>query len=215
MIILLRISPKSFNKPLPLGIKDKSEAVGISLNSLVKAGIENHRVIVISDEWGHGGVPFKFEDWIDKPNEGNEGTFFTQTDVALRYPDEVILYLEDDYLWRPNTLDQLESATKILGFVSPYDHPAHYLEERFDKHYLTVLVDGLTYRTAPSNTLTFAARGDLIQKHQSDLKAYGINDHGMWQSIQTQDKLWNPCYSMATHLVEDCLAPNVLWDMIK
>jgi hypothetical protein len=216
MIILLRISPKSFNKPLPLGIRDKSEAVNLSLSSLVKAGIGKHRVVVISDEWTHGAVPFKYEDWVEKPGVGNEGTFYTQTDIAIRYLDEeVVLYLEDDYLWRPDTLDSLEKACQILGFVSPYDHPAHYLEERFDKRYLTALVDGITYKTSPSNTLTFAAPAKLIKKHSETLKAYGIGDHEMFQKIIAEDNLWNPCYSFATHLVQDCLSPNVDWDMVK
>jgi hypothetical protein len=217
MTILLRISPKSFGKPLPFGLKDKGEAVALSLNSLIKAGIHNHKVIVISDGWGEGAVPFKYDQWIDKTGAGNEGTFYTQTDIALTLPDdEVVLYLEDDYLWSQDTLNVLHQASEILGFISPYDHPAHYLEERFDKRYLTALVNNRTYRTSPSNTLTFAAPVRLIKKHQIDLKAYGIGDHEMWQSIiASGDEIWCPMLSMATHLVQDWIAPNVAWDVLK
>lgn len=217
MIVLLRISPKSFNKPLPLGFKDKMEAVYTCLESLKGAGIENHKLVVISDEFPQFNFPLKYHEWLDKNGFGNEGTFYSQTDYSTsQADDEVVLYLEDDYLWRPDTLDSLEKAARVLGFVSPYDHPAHYIEARFDKHYLCGLVDNLTYRTAPSNTLTFAAPVSLIKKHAGTLKAYGINDHEMWSKIMADgDYLWNPSYSMATHLVEGCLAPNIDWSMLK
>lgn len=218
MKILLRISYNSFGKPIPFGLSPKPKAVAKALETLKLAGVDKHELIVISDGYPQADFPLKYDEWLDKRGFGNEGTFKAQTQYTTSLnDDEIVLYLEDDYIWRPDTLDSLEEAVKTLGFVSPYDHPAHYLEPRFDKIYETALIGNLTYRTAPSNTLTFAAPVRLIKKHEATLQGHGINDHEMFQTIiASGDKLWNPCYSMATHLVEGCEAPNVRWqDVIK
>ena len=122
-----------------------------------------------------------------------------------------ILFVEDDYLWRPNTLPLLENALKTLKVLSPYDHPAHYTEERFDKKYETKLIGNEVYRTCPSNTHTFAVTKEVLKKNIALFTRYGVHDHEMFTELNKTDQLWCPAYSFATHLAGGNLAPNVNW----
>lgn len=215
MIVILRVSKNSFNKPLPFNIKDKFELITNCYNSFIRANSQCYKVIAIADslpsEW-----QVYFPDvhkWIEVSGVGNEGTYKMQLEIAKEH-DKVLL-LEDDYLWRADTLPKLEKALDVLPFVSPYDHPGHYLEERFSDQFTLKYVDGEVYRNAPSNTLTFATTGEMIKKHWSTLTGHGINDHEMFQTIQSSgDLLWNPTCSFATHMVDGLLAPNIDWRVL-
>lgn len=153
---------------------------------------------------------------VDDGSWGNAAHFLNGIDKACSYnDDEVVFLLEDDYLFRPDTIKQLEVACESLMFVSPYDHPAHYTEERLDKHYDVALVNGLTYRSAPSNTLTFAGKAKYFKQFRAFFHKWGISDHELWTDIQQNGgKLWNPSYSFATHMVKNCLAPNIHWQTL-
>lgn len=208
--VLLRVSSKQSSHRPPVHADNKYELIKLCHESFKHAVDCDFELILICD-----ALP---EPWLElfKPDRieyasGNKGTFHRQVELA-RDKDKV-LFLEDDYYWRPHTLSSLFRSLDQLPFVSPYDHPSHYLEERFDKHYDTRLIDGVVYRRAPSNTLTFATTGLEVEKHFSTLMSFGVNDHGMFQAI---GEIWNPTYSMATHMVEGLLAPNVTWPfMVK
>lgn len=213
MKVFYRVSPGLSSHPNPLG-SDKYTIIKKCLYTFIDATDNDTEITFICDS-----MP---EPWINELDEfgniqiashGNVETFHTQLDMASKLEDdENVLICEDDYVWRPNTLKDLAISLDVLDFVSPYDHPSHYLEERFDKHYETILISGITYRRAPSNTLTFACKAKKIKDNLSHMKAHGINDHEMWQGLN----IYNPCYSMATHMVEGLLAPNVNWhDIIK
>lgn len=212
MTIILRVSKNSFGKPLPFNIKDKYELVTNCYNSFINANSERYKVIAIGDSFPEEWKVF-FPDvhkWIDVHGLGNEGTFRMQLEIAKKH--KKVLLLEDDYLWRPFTVPLIDKALDKLAFVSPYDHPGHYLEERFSDTFTLKYIDGVVYREAPSNTLTFATTGEMINKHWSTLTSHGIRDHEMFQEIiSTGDKMWNPTHSFATHMVDGLLAPNVDW----
>lgn len=203
--VILRVTKKQSSHKPPIHDDNKYELIKLCYQSFLNTANVDYELIVVVDD-----VP---ESWLDIFNNAqfeyaheNEGTFHKQLEIARN--KEKVLLLEDDYLWRPNTLQSLFKAVETLSFVSPYDHPGHYLEERFDKHYETTLIDNAVYRRAPSNTLTFASTGEKIRKHFSTFMSYGIRDHEMWQDI---GDIWNPTHSFATHMVEGLLAPNVDW----
>ena len=211
MKILYRVCPiPSLNKP-PVHADNKYELIKMCLGSFLKAKRPEDDIIFIADSM--------YPDWLEllKPHgkvirmqgAGNVKTFQRQLQMAMDY-DKVLL-LEDDYLWRPDTLKHIDRALDELKYISPYDHPAHYLEERFDKKYETKLIDNIVYRDSPSNTLTFATRGQHIKDNLDIFMKWGIADHEMWQELP--DNIWNPTYSMATHMVDGLLAPNVKWDL--
>jgi hypothetical protein len=215
MRIFYRVCPTLSDKP-PAVDWDKYTMIQKCYNSLLEAGGDKYDIYIFNDrlpqKWIEELYP-KYKKIIDAP-EGNAESFAQQVEYASRHSGKVLL-LEDDYLWRPDTLKHLDRALDELPFVSPYDHPSHYLEERFDKHFECVLIDGMVYREAPSNTLTFATTGEKLVEHKHIFDYCGILDDALFQGIAAVgDRIWNPTHSFATHLVDGLLAPNIDWQSL-
>lgn len=221
MIVLYRVSPYKSSNPSPYMAEDKFDQVIMSFNSLVGAFGNNRpeRFYFISDgaeEWKSnfisrlGGVEAH---WINSAH-GNFQSYKQQLSIAETFEDKVILLCEDDYLWRPNVFQHLELAAETLGLTFPYDHPGHYIEERFGRFKQMTLLNGLTYRKCLSNTLTFAATSEFIKTYMDILSNHGTMDHEMFSLISETEDMWCPTHSFATHLVTGLLAPNVQWDEI-
>lgn len=214
MKIFYRVSPFLSSHPNPLG-SDKKKIVYECFNSF-KKNITDQEVTIISDN-----VP---TDWYElfrsfnvlKSKTGNVATFHRQLEEVFKLDDEEKVFLvEDDYLWTKGSIEKIERALDYVDLVSPYDHPGHYIEERFkNEPKRMILIDTQTYREAPSNTLTFACRAKIIKNNVRVIKRFGINDHGMFQELQRLGTImYVPVPSLATHLVEGLLAPNVEWNV--
>lgn len=120
-----------------------------------------------------------------------------------------VLMVEDDYLWRPDTIKHIWRALDEFRLVSPYDHPAHYIEEQFKNfEFKLKLIDNVVWRNSPSNTHTFATTGEYILEHWDKFEN-GVLDAPLFESLP--DQLWNPTYSFATHMCKDWMAPNIQW----
>lgn len=210
MRIFYRVSSHiSPHKP-PIYEGNKWNLVTMCHQSFLEAGGKDYTTVYICDNGGWPDYFSKFGDVVET-NLGNEGTFHLQIDMAsvLDCPS---LLVEDDYFWTKDSITRLEKAIETLGIVSPYDHPSHYLEERFDKKYQTALIGGYTYRTAPSNTLTFGATGEIFKTHKNTFKSFGTNDHEMFQNLVSAGVLnWVPSLSIATHMADGLLSPNIDW----
>lgn len=121
-----------------------------------------------------------------------------------------ILFLEDDYYWRGDTLRHLWRALDEFSLVSPYDHPSHYQMQR---EFNLVRVDDQIYRSGPSNTHTFATTGDYLHKHFDTFMQYEDRDHPLFQALP--DDIWQPTCSFATHMVDELIAPNISWNFYE
>lgn len=199
---------------------DKYTMIKKCFESLMIAGAKPEDVTVLYDRLPKPWLEELFPKAVEKvPGPaGNVPSFHNQLKLASMYEGKVLL-LEDDYIWRPDTIRHLERALDELEFVSPYDHPRYYVEDRFPKEFELRLIDGLVYRDSPSNTLTFASTGKKITEHLETMFTYYDGDqpidHEMWQELALAgDRIWNPTYSFATHLVGGLLAPNVEWDLM-
>lgn len=203
MKILYRACPYPSQKPLPVDW-DKDTLTQRCLYSFMEAGAKD--VTFLLDGFKDTSLFEPFGEIIDCTGFGNVGTFQKQLKLAKDY-DKVML-VEDDYIWRPNTIPLIEEAIEHLDFVSPYDHPGHYTEDRFDKRYETKLIGNTVYREGPSNTLTFATK----KKAWAEMFKFGIADHEMFQHLKEKGlRIWQPTHSFATHMVDGLLAPNVNW----
>jgi hypothetical protein len=195
--------------PNPLG-RDKYVIVEKCLESFLKAKDTDCQITFLADSMD--------PEWVEKklrphgevliPHRGNEETFWKQLDLVCNMGnEEKVMVVEDDYLWRPNTLKQIEEALDTLPVVFPYDHPAHHTEERFkDKPKRIRFVNGFTYHDVPSNTLTFATKAYVIKQNYEKIKTFGVRDHELWQSLGVD--LWAPNYGIAEHLVIGLESPN-------
>lgn len=210
MRIIIRACSYPSTKPLPFDFPfhDKTYLLKKCFESLKRANDLNVPITVINDGIQNPQDIFGDVEIIDATGAGNIGTFHRQMNEAIKH-DKVLL-VEDDYLWRDNTISDLFTAIETLSFVSPYDHPGHHHEERFATvPKLIKIIDNITYRECPSNTLTFACQGNKLAEKIDEMKGYAIQDHEMWVAI---GGLWCPTYSFATHLVSGLLAPNVNWE---
>lgn len=207
MRVLYRISPFLSSNPNPLG-KDKEFINLKCLNSFLNAFTHNeHNITFIVDSLE--------DEWVDKhlkPYGNIERTRGQFAGLELAYDivcreihdNENVLLCEDDYLWRKGNLEQ---ALDELYLISPYDHPGHYIEDRFKFEPKQMrLVGDQVYRSAPSNTHTFACKAWVIKQNIDAFKSYQLRDHELFSSLGVQ--MWVPTPSIATHLVTGLIAPG-------
>lgn len=156
-------------------------------------------------------VPFRHK---LESGEGNYETYRIQLEMAKELGEEKVLLQEDDYLYQPGTAQELEKAIDKLEFVSPYDHPEHYADPLVNEKYQIRLINGRHWRTAPSNTLTFASTGERFKECFDTLSSFGIADHEMWVKMREEGhSLWTPIPSFATHMHKQFMAPSVDWKL--
>lgn len=209
MRIFYRISKYLSSNPNPLG-KNKEYINKECLFSFLAAfGHMEHEITFIVDSLDPEWVTKHLEPYGKIVYEhGKVETLYKAYDIVCEsiHDNENVLLCEDDYMWRPDA-GIITRAVDELSLVSPYDHPGHYTEERFKFEPKQMrLVDGHIYRSAPSNTHTFACKAWYIKQNIDLCKQYGLRDHEMFQSIGVQ--LWVSVPSLATHLVTGLIAPG-------
>jgi hypothetical protein len=208
VLIVYRTCPYLSSNPNPLGV-DKNFIIKTCFESF-KKGSSGFEVKIINDSVD-GSIFEGYE--IIQGKVGNIESFHQQLDIACQLDNhEKVMLVEDDYLWVEGAAAKIERALDELDIISPYDHPGHYREERF-KHNpkRMVLIDDQTYRECPSNTLTFATKAYVIKQNIDLIKSFGIRDHELFSSLPHD--MYCPVPSLATHLVEGLLAPNVCWNL--
>ena len=209
MTIYYRVSPYLSRNKNPLG-EDKQSIISVCFDSFKKA-LDGQKVIILSDCLNEDQLKIFDGFEVIAAQQGNEGSFHHQLDLASALDrSEKVFLVEDDYLWQPEAIREIELALDVLQLVSPYDHPGHYLEDRFSSQERRMaLINNRTYRSAPSNTLTFATTSGVLQDHLGMIKSYGVRDHELFSDLPVE--MYVPVPSLATHLVTGLLAPNVDW----
>lgn len=207
--VFYRLSRYLSTHPNPMG-RDKYVIVEKCLDSFLRAKDTDCKITFLADSMDPEWVESKLRPHgeILIPHSGNRETFWKQLDLACETHDnEKIMFVEDDYLWRPNTLKQIEDALDSLTIIFPYDHPGHHTEDRFrDQPKKTRLINGFTYHEVPSNTLTFATKAWVIKQNHEKIRPLEVRDHQIWQAIGLD--MWAPSYSIAEHQVIGLEAPN-------
>lgn len=216
MKIFYRISSK---KPDNQGLvypNDKKRLVDFSHDSFLKAGGDKYDTTYILDSCEGWTREFEKYGKVVNIKKGEKFKSLVFTFELAKKEKGKILFLEDDYLWRPNTLEKVDFALSSLPVVSPYDHPAHYTEDRFSEMFEMRLVGDNVYRTCPSNTHTFGTTAEILNKHWDclvDSKGRAKHDHPAFTELNKVAQMWCPTHSFATHLASGCLAPNVDWKL--
>lgn len=210
MRIIYRISPFKPDNPALFYSDDKWKLVEMCHNSFIKAGGTKYPTTYIIDSVDWGKIFKQYGEILDINTHSKLQSLLTAFDVAQKMDDDV-LFIEDDYLWRPDTIPLIETTLKILPVLSPYDHPGHYTEDRFDHKYEIKLIGNQTYRTCPSNTHTFSIQNKVYHDNYEMIRKYGVEDHSMFTELNKVAQMWCPIPSFATHLATGCLAANVDW----
>lgn len=179
------------------------------------------------------GVEYDFIALLDKPNselrsvfegykteetyyssftEGNVGSFHRQIELGLKSKDD-FLFVEDDYLWLPESGKKVAAALKELPFITPYDHPRYYDEEIHQYPREVEWVGNHHWADIMSTTLTFGGQYDSLKRESETMKKYGWADHDMWCDITQREKLYAPIPTLATHMETPHLANGVDWNL--
>lgn len=159
-------------------------------------------------------VPFEHEEiWT---NIGINDTCLLQYELANARDDEVILFAECDYTWRPLIGTMLEKAIKKYQLVSPYDHRNFYIDHTIHSQDCKIdLIDEQHFRTTERNTMTFGMTKEALTKNFEILKRWGYLDNEVWKEMRENGyPLWVPIPAMATHMVEGFLAPGLDWSKL-
>lgn len=213
MNIIYRISPFKPDNPAIYYPDDKYKMVKMCHKSFIMAtgGWKMYPATYLLDscDWNKDFEKYGKVVNIDCKNKNT--SLLTAYDIAASKDDD-ILFVEDDYLWRPDTIPLFANVLKELKVMSPYDHPAHYIEERFKGYdFAPQIIGGNVYRKCPSNTHTFGVTKEVLKENIDMFKNYGVQDHALFTELNKTHQMWCPTYSFATHLATGCTAPNVNW----
>lgn len=166
------------------------------------------------------------ENRIERVSVGHgAGTFRLAYDKAIKLKDnELIYFLEDDYLHLPESLDCLIEAARSSeeDYITLYDHPDKYSYFNGGTSFIgakkSIYFTGHRHwRTTSSTTMTFAAFVDVLKrdkpifwrwtetKHPYDFQIFvelGLLRHA---------RVISPIPSLSTHGETAFLAPGINW----
>ena len=215
-MIYYRLSDRiSKNRP-PIFKDDKFRVVRLCLRSFTKAleGVESDIFFMLDRCPGNylemikEIFPRKFE--YEFTDYGHYNSALKQYNLADKTDDEVILFVEDDYLWTEGSVKQLINATKELKIASPYNNPDFYTTEPHKSQKIkTKLIDNHKWRTTLSTTMTIGITKNMFKKHRTAFDNWGPSDTPLWTEVN--ETIWCPIPSLATHFVVGKLAPDIDW----
>ena len=147
-------------------------------------------------------------------SHGNCPTFLEVVNYALKLPDEEIVYfVEDDYLHRGNWCDVMREGLQKMDFVSLYDHPDKYEYEDRNKLFVT---KNSHWKITNSTTMTFACKVKTLKFVADIFPLYCVgvtpNDFQMWNHFRELGYvLATTIPGLATHGEIQWLSPIYDW----
>jgi len=176
---------------------------------------------------------------VEKPKQGNSASCKQTIEESITLPrEEIVVFVEDDYLWLNKALLGIVNAIEKLpvDYITPYDHPVRYqkdypqlVQPDYCHHYPNIhLTSEAHWRAQESTTMTFAARVETIKQDLCYFEIYSDNGKGspndreLFRHLQGlgpyENKfspnriLMGPMPSLATHVHLPWLAPNIQWE---
>jgi hypothetical protein len=136
------------------------------------------------------------------PGIGNRGTLLRQFQIVAEQRDAELVYLaEDDYLYHPNSFEEIVSLLRDhseVDFVTPYYH-LDYETLSMHRHRQRVLRhSGRTWKTVKTTTGTFATRAAVFRDTHHIFRTLlqkvlfsEMTDVGVWLAL-TKYNVFNP-----------------------
>jgi hypothetical protein len=231
MKIIYRISDTGYNKIKPKYINNRN-----CLWNAVNVFPDADWIILadnVSDDTYKMMVWYLDENKIQKVSIGHgAGTFNLALDKALTFDDdEIVYFLENDYLHRPNSQKIIEEGLKEMGadYLTLYLHPDKFIPPHnggnpnvdYDGGYLTKIYKGeqCLFGLFDSTTMSFAAKVKTLKDDEAILREYTKGtyprDYDMFMSLRDKGKsLICPLESYSTHGETKYLSPFIKWDKI-
>jgi hypothetical protein len=224
MKLIYRISDAGYNKVKPSYIGNE--------NCLRNATEIFNQVewLVIADNTSSptDEMILKYQSNITKVSIGHgAGTFNLALDEALKLDDkEVVYFLENDYLHKPNSLKVLlEGINMGADYVSLYDHPDKYMDganpfvEGGGEYTKVFLSESCHWKLTNSTTMTFASKVKTLREDESILRKWTntTHPHDFQMFLELRDKgrsLITPLPGYSTHGETAWLTPLINWNDI-
>jgi hypothetical protein len=226
MKIIYRISDAGYNKVKPDYINNEA----CLLNALDTFSTEKHDWLVIADNVSEATKHMieKYVLNIKYVSVGHgAGTFNLALDEALQSADdEIIYFLENDYLHKPGADKILEEGFGIgHHYVALYDHPDKYIDganpfvEDGGEVTRVMLTDSCHWKLTNSTTMTFASKVSTLKEDESILREFTSgthpNDFPMFLALrEKQHGLITPIPGYSTHGETAWLTPLTDWSQI-
>lgn len=223
VVVFIRLCSIPSTNPAPIFQESKFELNKLCMKSFAKAFKDiNPYVIVLGDycdylesEMLEETIPFKYEYIPTKI--GINATCLKQYEMASKREEEIIIFLECDYLFNPAVdVQKWINGIKELGMVSPYNHPNYYKDRQQHSNICQIeCIDGHHFRSTETCTMTFGLRKDVFIKYLDIFNRYGYLDHDVWLDIAKDgQRLFVPVPSVAAHMLRDWLPSEVDWKKV-
>jgi hypothetical protein len=228
MKIIYRISDAGYNKVKPDYINNEN----CLKNALQMFPITEHDWSIIADniseETNNMICKYISRDHILYVSVGHgAGTFNLALDEALQSSDdEIIYFLENDYLHKPGSDKVLEEGFTLgYDYVALYDHPDKYINganpfvEDGGEVTRLMLTKSCHWKLTNSTTMTFAARVSTLKQDEAILREFTSgthpNDFPMFLALrEKQHGLVTPVPGYSTHGETAWLTPLTDWSKI-
>lgn len=151
-------------------------------------------------------------------------------DDALKLPDdEVVYFVEDDYLHLPTARTVLLEGIQRAHYVTLYDHPDKYMspnyggnpyvEEGGGEITMVFLTKNSHWKLTNSTTMTFASTVNTLKKDEDIWRRFttGTHPHDFHCFLELRDKgrtLASPIPSLSTHGEPMWAAPLINWTSV-
>jgi len=225
MKIIYRISDAGYNKVKPEYINNEN-----CLRSATKV-FNQAEWLVIADNTSPSTDEMisKYQSNVIKVSVGHgAGTFNLALTKALQGgEDEIIYFLENDYLHKPNA-DKilLEGFNTGANYVALYDHPDKYMDganpevEGGGELTRVLLTESCHWKLTNSTTMTFASKVKILREDEEILRSFTQGsyprDFEMFLALRDKGKaLITPIPGYATHGETAWLSPLTNWNDIS
>jgi len=148
----------------------------------------------------------------------NAGSFLYSLDLSLKlHPDDMIYFVEDDYVHHEGSDIILEQGLSISPYVSLYDHPDKYWGDNAQKMANLFMTEDVHWRTTESTTMTFASKVSILQADREIFQKWcggedkWTHDHQLFTELSSKRRLITPIPGYATHMDTWVIAKMVDW----
>lgn len=150
--------------------------------------------------------------------KNNEKSLLQTFDIADTLTNDLIYFVEDDYLHLPQSIKTIFHGAVHFNLVNGYDHLDRYIRTddlTKDKESIAFLKStNCHWRTSESTCCTWASTRDMWNTVKESARHYKLEDRKFFRNLYKNNiRLWVPMPGVTTQ-VDDKLSPGIDWEKI-
>lgn len=187
--------------------------------------VENSKDLISNVIFLHDGpvgqlaskIPDKYNiQYIDYKN--NEKSLLKTFDIADSLNEDMIYFVEDDYLHLNYSIRTIYNGTKKFELVNGYDHLDRYIrsddisKDKESIHFLNST--NCHWRTTESTCCTWSATRKMWNNIKDSARHFKLRDRDFFRNLYKNNiRLWTPMPGVTTQ-VDDKLSPGIEWSKL-